>query len=199
MGTLSAGERGTPGDVRWFASTRCPACGSRSEMDGPGPLPEDLRSPSPHAAEVDPDSPLATARTIRNCTVRMRRVCPMTWDALQQTPDPAVRHCRECARDVFFCSSDAETIAHVRAGHCIAREEPHSSELPSLVVGQGELVPHHTDRQRRALALTQREQGINRVINGRMTGDTRDCPQCGFPVQTFRKTCYVCGADVGRA
>jgi hypothetical protein len=94
-----------------------------------------------------------TDRTIRNCTVRIDTPCPQRWDELQVTDSPNVRHCHVCARDVFFCSSAEETLEHARAGHCIAREEPHASELPRMVLGRPTVVPVVTNEQERARAV----------------------------------------------
>lgn len=144
-------------------------------------------------------APMRTERTIRNCTVRMKVVCPITWDGLQSTDRPDVRHCAQCGTDVFFCATDAETLERVRVGHCIARERPHASELPPVIMGRGELVPSYTDKQQLALRLHRREEGLNTLIKRGLHGKDRDCPECGYPVPSFRKTCYVCGFTLGRA
>ncbi len=141
---------------------------------------------------------MRTDRTIRNCTVRIITPCPRRWEALRVTDDPGVRHCQVCARDVFFCSSTEETLEHARSGHCIARDEPHSSELPNIVVGQPTIVPVVTDTQRRAVEWARRENGINRVLDGSVEFASRPCSGCGYPVPNFRKSCYVCGLGIGR-
>jgi hypothetical protein len=143
---------------------------------------------------------MRTERTIRNCTVRVKTPCPRTWDDLTPTSEPSVRHCGECGKDVYFCATDAETIDHARAGHCIAREEPHRSELSRLIVGRATVSAEPTERQRRALELRRREHGITLLVNsGRLQGATRPCPECSYPVPGFRKSCCVCGFEVGRA
>jgi hypothetical protein len=139
-----------------------------------------------------------TERTIRNCTVRIDTPCPKRWDDLQPTAAAAVRHCAVCARDVFLCSSAEETLEHARAGHCIAREEPHPSELPRMVLGLPTVVPVVTNEQERAQAWARRERGINTLLRGRLEAASRPCPDCGYPVPDFRKSCYVCGLEIGR-
>jgi hypothetical protein len=141
---------------------------------------------------------MRTERTIRKCSVRMKFVCPRTWQALLPTAEPDVRHCAHCKQDVYFCRTDEETLRHARAGHCIAREEPRSDELPALVLGTPEESPDITPRQEQALAWHTREDGIASALNnGPLEGD-RDCPGCGYPVPGFRKTCYVCAFELGR-
>jgi hypothetical protein len=137
-----------------------------------------------------------TERTIRNCTVRIDTPCPRRWDDLQATDSPGVRHCHVCAQDVFFCSSPEETIEHASAGRCIAREEPHRSELPGLVVGRPRVVPVVTPEQEHARAWARRERGINRLLRGRLDSASRRCRDCGYPVPVFRKSCYVCGMEL---
>jgi hypothetical protein len=41
---LNFGERLAPAPRRWYTSTRCTTCGARSEADGDGELPDDLRA-----------------------------------------------------------------------------------------------------------------------------------------------------------
>lgn len=145
---------------------------------------------------------MRTDRTIRSCAVRMKFKCPSTWEGLQPTADSDIRHCAQCNRDVYFCRTDEETLRHAREGHCIAREEPHSDEMPLLVLGEPEEVPDITpqqhQRQQQASAWSRREYGINdALLNARYEG-ARDCPQCGYPVPSFRKSCYVCSFELGR-
>jgi predicted amidophosphoribosyltransferase len=128
----------------------------------------------------------------------MKFVCPRTWDDLAEMGRQNVRHCFECGKDVHFCATDEETLAHARQGHCIAREEPHASELPRVVVGRpaGPIVP--TEEQRAAQRWRARERGITAVLGERLDA-SRDCPRCGYPVQDFRTTCHVCSHELGRA
>jgi hypothetical protein len=141
---------------------------------------------------------MRTDRTIRSCRVRMKVVCPKTWEALAETAAPGVRRCSVCAEDVYLCTTDEETLAHARANHCIAREIPHPSELPEMILGRPASPPVVTQEQARAKELWRRERAIDKVLAGRFD-ESRQCPSCGYPVQSFRETCYVCGHKLGRA
>ncbi len=141
---------------------------------------------------------MKTERTVRNCTLRMKVVCPKTWGSLQPTGEPNVRHCSRCDEDVYYCATDAETIAHARAGHCVAREMPIRAELPPVIVGRVAPVAH-TSEQQAASKAAHRERGIDTLLQGRAASCTRDCPECGYPVPGFRRSCYVCGFEVGRS
>lgn len=143
---------------------------------------------------------MRTERTIRNCTIRLKAPCPRTWEGLTPTSNPRVRHCGECNQDVHFCETDTETLEHARAGHCIAREEPHSSELPRLILGRPTVRVEPTEHQQRALEFRRRERGITTLVNSdRIQAATRQCPKCTYPVPDFRNSCYVCGFETGRA
>jgi hypothetical protein len=141
---------------------------------------------------------MRTERTIRNCRVRMKVVCPRIWEGLEVTESPDVRHCGQCNEDVYFCRTDAETIAHAVAGHCVARERPHSSEFGPMILGRPAVPYEPTPAQARAREVARREGGIDSLLNGRLLGSERECPRCAYPVPEFRKTCYVCGMEVGR-
>ncbi|MBK8252656.1 MAG: hypothetical protein IPK82_08310 [Polyangiaceae bacterium] len=52
--------------------------------------------------------------------------------------------------------------------------------------------------QELAALIVKRESGIDRVIRGPLDVDMRTCPECNYPVERFRKTCWVCGFEVGR-
>ncbi len=141
---------------------------------------------------------MRTERTIRTCPVRMKFSCPRTWEGLRPTANPDVRHCAHCNEDVHFCRTDEETLRHARAGHCIAREEPHPDALPDLVLGRPEFPPVITPEQEQASALYARERGITDALDNARFEGARDCPGCGYPVPSFRKTCYVCAFELGR-
>jgi hypothetical protein len=138
-------------------------------------------------------------RTVRRCVLEVR-ACPQEWDSLDATADQNVRHCASCARDVFFCSSDSETLERARRGECVARLEPDPADLPSLhlVVGRPEIstLPAPTAEQEAAGALARRESGIREAL-ARLNYDATTCPTCSYPVPTFRKTCYVCAKEMG--
>lgn len=141
---------------------------------------------------------MRTQRTIRTCAVRMKVVCPKTWEGLQPTADSGVRHCAQCNEDVHFCRTDEETLRHARAGHCIARETPHPDELPQLVLGRPAIPLDRTPEQEQAGAWLAREGGITASLDNARYEGARDCPECGYPVPSFRKTCYVCAFELGR-
>ena len=124
---------------------------------------------------------------------------PERWEKLQATDSAGVRHCSVCDHEVYFCASAEETIAHARAGHCIAREEPHPSELPRIRMGRTTAIPTFTSEQERAQELASREHGINTLLKGRLGAASRPCPECGYPVPNLRKSCQVCGLEIGRA
>lgn len=136
--------------------------------------------------------------TIRNCLPMLRLVCPQRWEALAPTEEAQVRHCDQCDRRVHLCSTDEETIAHARAGHCIAREMPDASELPHVYVGQPVGVPPVTPQQEEALRVRLRERGVDDAIrNARRS--SRCCPRCSYPAPDWRVDCRVCGFKIGRA
>ncbi len=136
-------------------------------------------------------------RTVRNCLPTFRFVCPKRWEELAPGDDPAVRHCPQCDRDVHFCSTDEETIAHATAGHCIAREEPDDSEMPPIVIGQPSRPNPMSSRQRQAWQMKSRESGINDSIEN-VRRSSRHCPRCRYPAPDWRATCRVCGFPMGR-
>ena len=140
---------------------------------------------------------MRTLRTIRNCTVRIETPCPKRWEELESTTDGAVRRCMVCMADVYFCVSPEETLEHARANHCIARDEPDSSERATVVVGRPSIVEADPAKER-ASALVRRERGIDRVLAGRFDASSRHCPTCGYPVPGFRQSCWVCGHSMGR-
>lgn len=140
---------------------------------------------------------MKTIRTVRNCKVRMKVVCPRTWNDLAPMGREGVRHCFECGEDVHFCATDEETLAHARQGHCIAREEPDASQLPRMIIGRPAEPVVITEAQRAAQRWRNRERGITHVLDGRLDS-SRDCPECGYPVQDFSKSCSVCAHVLGR-
>jgi hypothetical protein len=143
------------------------------------------------------EAPVKTKRTIRNCPLPVfRRVCPQQWDALTPTDRPSVRHCGHCGKDVYLCIDDGETLSHARAGHCVAREIPDASDLPTMYLGQPKYVPPTTPEQEEALRLTHRERGIDDALKNLRS--PRSCPKCGYPSPGWRTRCRVCGLEIGR-
>jgi len=55
---------------------------------------------------------------ILNCT--MEYECPKTWAELTPSPDPYVRHCPVCAKDVTFCTSQTQLEEISAQGACVA-------------------------------------------------------------------------------
>lgn len=71
--------------------------------------------------------------------VRFRVRCPMSWEELAATAEPAVRHCGRCHEPVYRCEDLPTAEAHARAGRCIS--------VPArLVEGFADLEVHLTGR-----------------------------------------------------
>ncbi len=140
---------------------------------------------------------MRTTRPIQNCLPMFRLVCPQLWEELTPTDESSVRHCGQCDQRVYFCTTDAETIAHAGAGHCIAREMPDSSEMRAVYVGQPVGLPSETPQQAEALRLILRERGIDDAIKNARSS-SRSCPQCHYPAPDWRVSCRVCGFEFGR-
>lgn len=139
---------------------------------------------------------MKTEQTIRNCERTFRKVCPRSWNELADTESPAIRHCSQCDRDVYFCTSDEETIAHASAGHCIAREIPTTDELPVVYLGMPKNPPKVTPEQTKAHEWYARENAIDDSLKN--IDSTRACPKCKFPAPPWRITCRVCNFEFGR-
>jgi hypothetical protein len=141
--------------------------------------------------------PIASVRTVRKCgiAVERRQECPRTWAEMAATSDPDVRRCAQCDDFVYFCRSDAETLEHAFAGHCIAREEPSEAELPDLVIGRPRSFGP-TPREERALALWSREHAIAAAIGSEQRSVGARCPECTFPISSGQKRCGVCGVEL---
>lgn len=145
------------------------------------------------------DPAVKSKRTIRNCPkTDFRYRCDKAWDELADTDRPDVRHCERCRSEVYFCVTDEETIAHAKAGHCIAREGPDQSELPAIIVGKPRDIPERTPVQSEAVAWKIREMHLDDSIQN-VTRWTRACPRCSYPAPDWRMTCRVCGFEMGRA
>ncbi len=141
---------------------------------------------------------MQTTRTIRNCLPVFRLVCPQRWEELTPTDLPTVKHCGQCDRQVYLCSTDAETITHAQAGDCIAREMPDASDSPRVYVGQPVGLPPVTPQQAEARRIVLRERGVDDAIaNARRS--SRCCPRCRYPAPDWRVECRVCGFEMRRA
>ena len=97
---------------------------------------------------------------------------------------------------MYYCQSDAETIEHAKAQHCIAREMPVGSELPQMYLGIVRVPVEYTADQERALSWRNRERGIDDAIKN--ADSVRACPECGYPAPPWRLDCRVCGFKMGR-
>jgi uncharacterized protein (TIGR02996 family) len=59
-------------------------------------------------------------RRITECALTFRFPCPLRWERLRMTDDPLIRSCDVCQKNVYFCASADEAIAHGKAGQCVA-------------------------------------------------------------------------------
>ncbi len=46
--------------------------------------------------------------------------CPLRWEDLQETADPAIRYCEECRKDVYYSANVGEARQHALKGRCVA-------------------------------------------------------------------------------
>lgn len=164
----------------------------------PGEVMQRDRPRRPDDLWLEPaEDAMETTRTIRNCPTALGLVCPQRWAELAPTEEPGVRHCGRCDQRVYFCSGDEETIAHARAGHCIAREMPDASELPPIFVGRPVGLPPVTTQQAEARRIMHRERGVDDAIKN-AGNSSRCCPRCQYPAPGWRVQCRVCGFEMGR-
>lgn len=82
--------------------------------------------------------------TIQNCPLKFHFQCSKQWMDLLPTEQATVRFCTDCQHEVFYCESNAEILAHARAGHCIAREVPGDD---GLILGRVNPRRNETERQ----------------------------------------------------
>lgn len=115
---------------------------------------------------------------------------------MAQTDGDSQRYCDTCEQIVYLCTTDAETLEHARAGHCIAREWSDDSELPAMVLGRPSEPVEETESQVQAVTWMQRERGIDDSL--RNIDADRTCPDCKFPAPDWREACRVCGNAFGR-
>lgn len=134
---------------------------------------------------------METDSTIRNCEVKFRRQCPLRWQNLQASGEPNVKRCGVCQKQVFFCTSDEETLMHAEQGHCIARQVPTSSSLPSIFVGEPEVLPIPTPEQEEAMRAHLHEAAVSDALSN-IQHTSRRCAHCGFPFPHWWKRCRVC-------
>ena len=143
---------------------------------------------------------LKTSKLIRNCQVKFRKVCPEQWERLTSTASDSARFCHVCTREVFLCETDAEAVAHARAGDCIAKPIPDVSGLPAacVILGRPAVPPKRPTRQERmALQEAAREAGKTAALRD-IEYASRECPRCGYPCADWLKACRVCGRKLRR-
>lgn len=121
----------------------------------------------------------------------------MIWESLGITSEENVRFCPECKEKVYFCVTDGDTLLHAKAGHCIARELPDEKELPKIVLGKPKIPITNSPDQEKAREWNSREKGVDDSLEN-INDSSRSCPECGYPAPGWRKTCRVCGFEMGR-
>jgi len=73
------------------------------------------------AEQLPPQWRAIVIRTqIEKCDVKLAKQCPLSWESLVSTDDPAVRHCSTCERPVFFCVDLTTVRDRGRKGDCVA-------------------------------------------------------------------------------
>lgn len=55
---------------------------------------------------------------INNCPLVYQ--CPKTWERLTITPNPDVRYCEECSKNVHYCYGTTQVEEYLNRGYCIA-------------------------------------------------------------------------------
>jgi len=61
--------------------------------------------------------------------------CPMSWDALLETEDSAIRYCEECDRGVHLCSDGEELEEAMREDLCVAIQVNGDKDGPIVELG----------------------------------------------------------------
>jgi hypothetical protein len=110
-----------------------------------------------------------------------------------------VKFCGTCSREVFLCDSDAEAVAHARAGHCIAKPVPDLSGLPParIILGKPE-VPAPEPRLEERLLIEQHSHEVGKINALRdVEYASRTCPRCGYPCADWLRVCGVCRHQIG--
>jgi hypothetical protein len=67
-----------------------------------------------------------TCYSIRNCS--FTNLCDAEWDQLSDTPDPSVRFCNHCDKNVYFCETGDDFKKNTSFGRCVAlvNQLPHA-------------------------------------------------------------------------
>jgi hypothetical protein len=79
---------------------------------------------------------------IRNCEFTFK--CPKVWDALAPTPDPSIRFCGECQRQVVFCRTATELKRAIIDNECVAVDIS-SPRGPERTLGEPRQPPYMRD------------------------------------------------------
>lgn len=129
--------------------------------------------------------PYETTRTVRNCADAFAFVCPQQWDAMDATDDDDIHFCRSCEKNVYFCRTDEETVAHAKAGHCVARALPVVERQTPVMIGRVEPEP----AEMLAKHYRRREETIAEVLK---VQTSKSCDKCGYPMRDDGRWCDVC-------
>ncbi len=129
---------------------------------------------------------------VTNCSHRAQS-CPRQWATLKETESAIERFCESCSQTVYLCEDEGSAITHAIAGHCVAMSLVSEPELPAMWLGTPPKVPVITDAQREALKQHHLDSEKVRALKDAKYSN-RLCEYCGFPIATWRKTCWVCDA-----
>ena len=122
------------------------------------------------------------------------QACPGLWENYETTNDPAVRHCRACCQKVFLCDTDAATLSHARAGHCIVRRGfGRPVPLAYKEIGPQPVMAPEDQAVLDAARAESRRQKALECLNC----SSRFCPDCGYPCPDWEECCYVCSLNLG--
>ncbi len=70
--------------------------------------------------------------TIANCSFKFQ--CDQVWESMTPTSNDGIKHCSQCNKDVFQCTSLEEVVNHARLGHCVAIVMSSMDQLVGSVV-----------------------------------------------------------------
>jgi hypothetical protein len=74
--------------------------------------------------------------------------CPKTWERLESTADPTVRHCSTCDREVHLALTEADFRRYHEQGACVAVPVVSSDKIgpstESYIVGGTNSAPYRT-------------------------------------------------------
>ena len=60
----------------------------------------------------------ADGTQVRNCKVAFK--CPQFWSELQETEDSEIRHCKDCNKNVYRCTTDEDIADAIKRDRCVA-------------------------------------------------------------------------------